>query len=846
MSLIYWWPFTDNTVDKINGKTFTSTNWSFQSGGKIGNCFTPSWTDSNTISRQIYAESVSIPETFSVAVWVKNNNNFNSPRTYCPIQFSNGDCWLTGASNKGWDFSHNSLRLIFNNGSNVSGNAGNAEVNWGYNPREFLGNWYHLAFTVNKTTRKAELFINGVSKGIKNLPTAVDTYGGTFKLKINWVQGWMLDGSLNDLRIYDHALSQAEVKELSKALVVHYTFNDTLSEPTTNYSVPTQWSIYSSYWTLIENTSSGFKIRKTAGSAETTVAFSNGTIYGQMQVGDVWTSSCMLFKNGKPYKTNVGALTNYGLGQTIIDWKSTDDGYYTSTFKITSKSNAYLLHARIFGDTADTNDVYEIRNLQYEKKDHATPYTPTSRESMLVNEAGYSGNGTLYNSSLSTDTASGSLSCHTPRINPENINGNVSATNSAFVYADVFGYNYTPTEFTVAWWWKVVDWGNGVGPFGLVTRSGSYLDSTLGVHNGAIYVNFTGGDTRVSRVFMGGGTNKWTHFAITFAPGSYTSYINGISQGTATTDASLTLDPWRYIYLGAGGAGGVIRDGDIYWGDFRYYNTCLSASDIAELYKTKAYITDQGDIMCGEFIENKTEAGVTEKSIFECNETQEKLNIPGFELLDGILIEKNPYFDTGLVFSDVNTSIYVDAEVTPTNTSGNNCLAGSGNSSWNGPIMLNFCGGKLEFGTSGYSTSTEPQGKFAVNERLTVQAEIYLSTQKWYKNNVPINNITQRTRTATTATFAIGTFKTPSGTVGATHSFKGYIHRFYIKYGDEVRCYLPAKRKADSVYGLYDIHTKTFLVNSGGGSVSGTVSTLCDEAAIYHNGHISGREIIEI
>jgi hypothetical protein len=80
-------------------------------------------------------------------------------------------------------------------------------------------------------------------------------------------------------------------------------------------------------------------------------------------------------------------------------------------------------------------------------------------------------------------------------------------------------------------------------------------------------------------------------------------------------------------------------------------------------------------------VEGKTQAQVTSKYCFECNETQEKPSIPGFELLDGILIEKNPYFDTGLVFSDVNTSIYVDAEVTPTNTSGNNCLAGSGNSS---------------------------------------------------------------------------------------------------------------------------------------------------------------------
>lgn len=822
MSLIYWWPFTDNTTDKINGKTFTSTNWSFQSGGKIGKCFTPSWTDSNTISRQIYAESVSIPETFSVAVWVKNNNNFNSPRTYCPIQFSNGDCWLTGANNKGWDFSHNSLRLIFNNGSNVSGNAGNAEVNWGYNPREFLGNWYHIAFTVNKTTRKAELFINGVSKGIKDLPTAVDTYGGTFKLKINWVQGWMLDGSLNDLRIYDHALSQAEVKELSKALVVHYTFNDVCAEPTTNVSTINGWSSYTSYFVISERTEAGLKVYRPTNSTNTVLALSNSAVTGKMAAGEIWTFSCYLYIDGKPYKCTQPDMSTYQYSG--INYYSNDDGYYTCTFTV-GTPEAWIIHAPMFGSVG-TNVMCEIDKIQFEKKDHATPYTPTSRDGMLVNEAGLSQPSTKNNILLSTDSGTGmySLQCKG--------NTQVICTNTGDITQGV----------TVSFWVKCSIPSDSR----LVFADNNSKIAFGFFNNGQAIITCAGyGHACVSNIRTNWNT-EWNHIIVRrTSSNTVECYINGVKQNLSGSQ-EWTHSSVNSLSIGCRYSGGWTSYFTGLIDDFRYYNTCLSASDIAELYKTKAYITDQSDIMCGEFIEDKTEAGVTEKSIFECNEIQEKLNIPGFELLDGILIEKNPYFDTGLVFSDVNKSIYVDAEVTPTNTSGNNCLAGSGNSSWNGPIMLNFCGGKLEFGTSGYSTSTEPQGKFAVNERLTVQAEIYLSTQKWYKNNVQINNITQRTRTATTATFAIGTFKTPSGTVGATHSFKGYIHRFYIKYGDEVRCYLPAKRKADSVYGLYDIHTKTFLVNSGEGSVSGTVSTLCDEAAIYHNGHISGREIIEI
>jgi hypothetical protein len=46
--------------------------------------------------------------------------------------------------------------------------------------------------------------------------------------------GNQADGLLNDIRIYNHALSVYEVKELAKAKILHYNFNDPYEEPTIN------------------------------------------------------------------------------------------------------------------------------------------------------------------------------------------------------------------------------------------------------------------------------------------------------------------------------------------------------------------------------------------------------------------------------------------------------------------------------------------------------------------------------------------------------------------------------------------------------------------------------------
>jgi hypothetical protein len=823
MSLIHWWPLNGDTKNYgTSGEQVTESGVTY-TNGKIGQSM---YKGKLNFTAEQWKKTIG--NTISIAMWIytRDDGTYSAGTPF----FGNGG--MTKPNNRKFTMFHypakTTLHCSWQNDDLDSADNPNTYLSITYANFFEIGKWIHLCVVQDAATETVTIYRNGTQYSetkVSGLATMNFKSAAAAPIRNN------IDYQhINDLRIYDHALSQAEVKELSKALVMHYSFDDTLAEPTTNVSTINGWSSYTSYFVISERTETGLKVYRPTNSTNTVLALSNSAVTGKMAAGEIWTFSCYLYVDGKPYKCTQSDMSTYKYSG--INYYSNDDGYYTCTFTV-GTPEAWIIHAPMFGSVG-TNVMCEIDKIQFEKKDHATPYTPASRGSMLVNEAGYRNPSSVTNFKLSTISNNGSYSGY--------FDGQTSCIDTPVIKPNMFTEDYT-----LSFWVYPLDSGRAVyfGDHQLssipTTNFERNANGTLRYyHNGSPDKSFANTDTP---------PNAWTMLTVTYTPGTMKVYKNGVLAETFSHTATITKNINGIMRIGRDNRTGSDYGATPLYGyisDFRFYVTCLSAGDVQELYKTKAYITDKSDIMCGEFIENKTEAGVTEKSIFECNETQEKLNIPGFELLDGILIEKNPYFDTGLVFGDVNTSIYVDAEVTPTNTSGNNCLAGSGNSSWNGPIMLNFCGGKMEFGTSGYSTSTEPQGKFAANERLTVQAEIYPTTQKWYKNNVQIKNITQRERKTTNATFAIGTFKIPSGTVGATNSFKGYIHRFYVKYGDEVRCYLPAKRKSDNVYGLYDIHTKTFLVNSGGGTVSGTTSTLCDKAAIYQSGCISGREIIEL
>ena len=107
-------------------------------------------------------------------------------------------------------------------------------VYWNANPNILttdtlpLNTWTHIAVT--KTSNQILIYINGELNFTHNQPDGFSkrTSSKIARIGDDYRSGTTVDfaGKLNDLRIYDHALSEYEVKDISRGLVRHYKLDD--------------------------------------------------------------------------------------------------------------------------------------------------------------------------------------------------------------------------------------------------------------------------------------------------------------------------------------------------------------------------------------------------------------------------------------------------------------------------------------------------------------------------------------------------------------------------------------------------------------------------------------------
>ena len=205
MSLIHWWPLTKDAKDIVGGSDLEGT-YVYDSNGKIGGCALEYGTRLHA-----YSERLSSSTKCSISMWVKFSSITTSTAQSCLLQIPI------------------KLGSTINAGSFVirldSGEAFRAlfkDLTSGYSNIGFeFDRWHHLVITMEKSA-VVDIYIDGDHKTYCHWPMMGNCS----------IQGdiYLSDGGFyagySDVKVYDHILTKKEIYELSKGLIVDYSFND--------------------------------------------------------------------------------------------------------------------------------------------------------------------------------------------------------------------------------------------------------------------------------------------------------------------------------------------------------------------------------------------------------------------------------------------------------------------------------------------------------------------------------------------------------------------------------------------------------------------------------------------
>lgn len=591
MALQVWLPLNKEGDFQNRGLadiTVTNNGATYNSSGKVGGCYT--FGDGSASSKGINIDNnfTTLGASRSVCAWVNPKGNH--------LHYSG-----TIASSGNW----NNMRWAFCLNQDNTGLTGfdNEYSNYFTTPIP-TNTWTHLCVTVDNNVTK--FYKNGVYLGEQ-------ARGSTFKSDANntmigretYASGYFtFNGDISDVRIYDHCLSPKEVKEISKALVLHYPLNDAYVEGTTNLVTRESGSTYTNNvwgghtYTSIVSDFSSEPIPTNVGNTITITYDSSSGLGGvnhqlanpfTVTANTIYTYSLYIKSEDIDTCFHVNYLYFYGdtSGRSCANRNNRvyiGNGWYRYWGTFTTGSEQTTLNP-YFYVYPRKNTTYYIAGAQIEQKDHMTPYVFGTRASSTVYDcSGYSNNGTI----------TGSLSCSddSPRYK---VSTYFSAPTNKIALPAI-NYSGFGNSYTFSWWAKGTPdmmWGFENGNRLNIPYVGLYANTGDGSGNPF----YTPGTT--TTITDPRSSTEFKHYVAVGDGSTLKLYVNGVHYGTAKTYKALT---GTLIYINGWNASGSYG-GTEYVSDFRIYATALSADDVKELYNTSAMVCNNGTMLAYELEE---------------------------------------------------------------------------------------------------------------------------------------------------------------------------------------------------------------------------------------------------
>ena len=447
------------------------------------------------------------------------------------------------------------------------------------------GAWTHVCFSYKKGS--ASFYINGVLKETKSVTYAVSDFAKETTVIHN-----NANHRLQDMRFYDHALSQKEVVELAKGLMLHL-------------------PMYAGYPGIGSNLCSGWQAMQAKSVGQYYTSLITDTNFFGLKVGDTYTYRVkMTAPSTKGIRARVQYYTDGSTrtGPTSsITVAAGTTGYSYLTDTITEAKRAYT-RMELLITNADTSvvgpDTVYVGEVKLERGSNPTPWCPNGSSSDYVikdcsgyqNSIGITGtvpteisDGPRYGSSARFD---GAGACLWPIPDP---------------------IKSTTTEFTISVWFKTTTVsGNQCIWNGRTTTGAAVAIFLIG---SGIRVDDSNQTTSVSV-----STNTWYHLAVTWkSGGNKIIYLDGV-QKTSVSAGTLSKSNAN-ASIGRSSSADSLGTANYFSGqmsDFRIYATALTAAQIKELYNAPISVANTGACLSGQFTEGASGIAFGKTGVVNC------------------------------------------------------------------------------------------------------------------------------------------------------------------------------------------------------------------------------------
>lgn len=584
MSLQVWLPLNGNLTN--NGiDTITTSGTATYNVGRMGS---KSFNLSSRVNLTV--PSLAGVKTWSVAFWYITNTDTSLSSDWVDV-LGFGDQKSDNSTNGDYRFEvcYGSTKNVgigqYDNGTNATHGNFNTLVST-------FGAWHHICITVDYENNLCTAYVDGVQFGTK-------THNGGHLRGNMWLgQANAINGSLQDVRVYDHALSLREVNEVRKGLMIHlplsYSANPNLQPNSLTFGTTAG---NPGNFTHETKTYDGQKVIRMTCKTDSysggpyRAGFTKGSL---AVVGQTYTWSMLIRGSSNFTLTSVG----HECGGTRSVSVTTDWQKVTKTWTVTDGTYTAWV---FYGRTWALGDWIEVKNFKVEEGSVATPYIPNSAEakytSLSIGDkfldecSGMKNPVTKYGSNFTV--------CESPKRNNAITVGASSAINLG-------NAPKLPYDFSFAFWFKTSSLENNAQRLISCTESGGWNIENAGTalrfpcHLSGEYKH-TVMNTPAANLL-----NEWHHIVVTYNGLKVCIYLDGVldvEKTWFTTKTSVTYHASNTVWLKAEAGTSATAPASTYntetsLSDFRFYASVLSAADVKELYNLAASIDNSGKMYC--------------------------------------------------------------------------------------------------------------------------------------------------------------------------------------------------------------------------------------------------------